>query len=159
MEIYKYSQSGDNILLKKTYIDLTKYECENMENGDILLKPINIVVDITKLKYYDFKKSVVMSCFINDVELIMTLKYKKILNYIYELIGDGVKIIINTHLNIKTVEKTDCGYQYYKSLGISIQSVDAYNCLKEICLQCIANKFNILLKIKLNDLSNIVIKL
>ena len=159
MDIYKYIQTGDNILLKKQYIDFSIYEVEFMENNDILLKPLILISDIIKLKNYDFKKSIVQSCVINNIELTIKLKYNKILHNIYELIGDGTKIIINSNLNIKTIKKNDCGFKYYKNLGISIQSVDAYNCLKEILTQCIANKINILLKIKLENLSIVTVKI
>lgn len=90
---------------------IQKYKLLNKNNGDILLQKIQ-EVNIDKfnlIKNYDFKKSNIISCSINNTEY-TKLKYKSILNYIYELIDDGVRIIKHTILNIKTIEKEDEGF-------------------------------------------------
>ncbi len=109
------------------------------------------------LEKYDFTKSIILSCFIND-DKIITTKYNSILKYIYKLINDGDKIKKNTKLNIKRNEKKiDCGFFYMEDLDISIQRVDSNKCLQEIINQCNENKINIILKIKTNDDEIVVI--
>ncbi len=77
------------------------------------------------------------------------------MDYIYKIINDGAKIIKNTNLNIKTLEKNDSGFYYVEELGISIQGVDSNKCLYEIYNQCIENKIKIKLQIKTFD-NNII---
>ena len=95
-----------------------------------------------------------MSCLLNDNEIIK-LKYKSILENIYKIINDGTKIIKNSKLNIKTIKKLDEGFYYLEDLGISIQGVDSNKCLLEIINQCIENEISLIMKIKLNDETNI----
>jgi hypothetical protein len=91
---------------------------------------------------------------LNDDE-ITKLKYKSILENIYKIINDGIKIIKNSKLNIKTINKLDEGFYYLEDLGISIQGVDSNKCLLEIINQCIENEISLIMKIKLNDETNI----
>jgi hypothetical protein len=42
-----------------------------------------------------------------------------------------------------------------EDLGISIQGVDSNKCLLEIINQCIENEISLIMKIKLNDETNI----
>jgi len=90
-------------LLQKIIIDILNYTILDQNNGDIILKKNAIinVSEIQDIKNYDFKKSSIIQCSINNKEFVK-LKYNQIIKQIYELIGDGVKIIINTKLNIKT---------------------------------------------------------
>ena len=74
---------------------------------------------------------------------------------IYKIINDGTKIIKNSKLNIKTIKKLDEGFYYLEDLGISIQGVDSNKCLLEIINQCVENKISLIMKIKLNDETNI----
>ena len=96
----------------------------------------------------------ILSCLLNNDEIIK-LKYNSILKNIYELINDGTTIIKNSKLNIKTIIKLDEGFYYLEDLGISIQGVDSNKCLLEIINQCIENKITLIMKIKLNDETNI----
>jgi hypothetical protein len=98
---------------------------------------------------YDFTKSIILSCFINDIET--EKKYKPILVYIYKLINHASKIKEKTTLNIVNGKKTDKGFVYLDDLDISIQGVDSNKCLYEILNQCNQNKINIKLQIKTND--------
>ena len=156
METYKFVQLDDgNILLQKIIIDNTSYTIINKDNGDKLLKKITNVniTNIKDIKDYDFKKSLIIECVINKIQF-NKLKYKSILEQIYNLINDGVKIIKNTKLNIKTIKKEDEGFYYLDNIGISIQGVDSNKCLLEIINQCIENEIEISMKIKLfNDIS------
>jgi len=153
METFKFTKldNGD-ILLQKIIIDNTNYTIINKENGDKLLKKItNInITDIKDIKNYDFKKSIISECLIDNQEF-NKLKYKSILEQIYKLINDGTKIIKNTKLNIKTIKKEDEGFYYLDNIGISVQGVDSNKCLLEIINQCIENEIELSMKIKLID--------
>ncbi len=153
MEIFKLVElDNEDILLKKTKIDMSKYVEKRESNGDILLKKVESIniENVCDIKKYDFTKSKIISCIINNTEINET-KYKKVLEYIYNLINDGTKIIKNTFLNVKTIEKTDDGFYYLKKLGISVQGVDSKKCLLEILSQCISCNIQIRMKIKLSD--------
>ena len=161
MEVYKFKnlENGD-ILLEKIILDDTNYTIINKNNGDKLLKKITSVNinDAHDIKKYDFKKSNILSCLINDEE-ITKLKYKLILENIYKIINDGTKIIKNSKLNIKTIKKLDEGFYYLEDLGISVQGADSNKCLLEIINQCIENEISLIMKIKLNDETNININI
>ena len=113
---------------------------------------------VSNLNNSNFSNSNIIECKING-EYFNKLKYRSILNHIYSIIGDGVKIIKKSNLNIKIGKKEDNGFTYLEDLLISIQGVDSNKCLKEISNQCIENKISIYLKIELNDLSQITINL
>ena len=132
----------------------------NKNNGDKLLKKITKIDinDVNDIKKYDFRKSNILSCLLNDEE-ITKLKYKSILENIYKIINDGTKIIKNSKLNIKTIKKLDEGFYYLEDLGISIQGVDSNKCLLEILNQCIENEISLIMKIKLNDETNVNINI
>jgi hypothetical protein len=155
MEIYKIIElENTDILLQKYIIDNNNYIIIDKENGDKLLKKINII-DIKDIKNYDFGKSIILDCKINNNNNNIKLKYKSILSHIYILINDGTIIIKNTLLNIKTIKKTDNGFYYMNNLGISIQCVDSNKCVDEITTQCNKNNINIEMKIKL--INNIIV--
>ena len=159
MEIYKMKKlDNNNILLEKVIIDTQKYTIINKENGDKLLQQNNEINinDFKYIKEYNFKKSIIQECKINNIEF-TKLKYKSILEQIYKLINDGTKIIKNTKLNIKTIQKEDEGFYYLDNIGISIQGVDSNKCLLEIINQCIENEFELQMKIKTID--NIIINI
>ena len=151
MEIYKFiNLDNDDILLEKIIIDNKNYIIINQDNGNILLQKIININD------YDFKKSQILQCFINNKEY-YKLKYRFILNQIYNIINDGTKIIKNTKINIKTLKKEDEGFYFLNNIGISIQGIDSNKCLLEIINQCSENNIKIILKIKLinNNIINI----
>ena len=153
MIAYKFTEldNGD-ILLEKITLDNPNYSIIHKENGDILLKkPTYIqITDIIKIKDYNFKKSTITECLIDNKKFDKS-KYKSILGQIYRLINDGTKIIRNTKLNIKTIKKEDEGFYYLDDIGISIQGVDSNKCLLEIVNQCLENRIKLSMKIKSND--------
>ena len=153
MIAYKFTEldNGD-ILLEKITLDDPNYSIIHKENGDILLKkPTYIqITDIIKIKDYNFKKSTITECLIDNKKFDKS-KYKSILGQIYRLINDGTKIIRNTKLNIKTIKKEDEGFYYLDDIGISIQGVDSNKCLLEIVNQCLENRIKLSMKIKSND--------
>ena len=151
MEFFKFIElDNGNILLEKIIIDYNKYNIINEENGNILLeKKITInIIDIKDIKNYDFKKSIILTCLINN-EKFNKLKYNQILKQIYNIVNDGVKIIKKTKLNIKTIKKIDEGYYYLDNIGISIQGADSNKCILEIFNQCIENNIKLTLEIML----------
>ena len=111
MDFYKVNthENGD-ILLEKVIIDNTNYIIIDKENGNKLLQKIKSIfisdVNINDIKKYEFGKSIILSCIIDENE-IKKLKYKSIINIIYKIINDGTKIIKQSKLNIKTIEKVD----------------------------------------------------
>jgi hypothetical protein len=165
METYKFIKlDNGNILLEKIIIDntlldsyakhdtntkYTKYTIVNKDNGDILLQ-LNRIINIQDIKNYNFCKSIILDCKINDNNF-TKLKYTSILGEIYNIINDGTTIIKNTKLNIKTIIKEDEGFRYLDNIGISVQCVESNKCLLEISNQCIKNKIKLSIKIKLVD--------
>ena len=155
MEVYKITNldNGD-ILLEKIIFDKTDFIILNKENGDKLLKKIKTInitnTNIDELKLYEFKKSKIINCCINS-NIITKLKYKTVLEYIYQIINDGVKIIKNSKLNIKTIQKEDDGFYYLDKIGISIQCAESNKCVLELAAQCCENKIAINIKIKTED--------
>jgi hypothetical protein len=151
MEFFKFIElENGNITLEKIVIDYNKYNIINEKNGNITLeKKIAInIIDIKELKNYDFKKSIILNCLIND-ELFNKFKYNQILKQIYNIINDGVKIIKKTKLNIKTIKKLDEGYYYLDNIGISIQGADSNKYILEIFNQYIENNIKLSLEIML----------
>lgn len=159
MNIYKFKElSNGDILLEKVNIDENLYTIINQENDDILLKKISTIniTDIKDIKNHDFKKSEILSCFVNNKE-INRLKYKCVLEEVYHIINDGSSIIKKTKLNIKTIRKENEGYYYLELLGISVQGADSNKCISEICNQCIENEIPFKMNIKLYN--NILINI
>jgi hypothetical protein len=150
--VYKFIelQNGD-ILLKKTIIDNNIY-IQQKQGDDYILKkkPSEKIVNMCDIDKYDFKKSTITKCLLNN-ETIDKNKYKFILEKIYGIINDGTKIIKNTKLNIKTVKKLDEGFYYLDEIGISVQGVDSNKCLYEILSQCKINKICIKMSIELEN--------
>lgn len=150
--IYKFIelQNGD-ILLKKITIDNNIYIQQKQGNDYILKKKQNEkIIDISDIKKYDFKKSVISKCTLNN-DVTDKNKYKSILEKVYGIINDGVKIIKNTKLNIKTTKKQDEGFYYLEEIGISVQGVDSNKCLYEILNQCEINEIDIKMTIELQN--------
>ncbi len=69
----------------------------------------------------------------------------------YSIIDNGVKIIKNTKLNIKTIKKEDEGFYYLENIGISVQGAENNKCLNEIINQCIINEIDIKMTIELSN--------
>lgn len=159
METYKFiNLDNGDILLEKIIIDNNKYTIINKNNGDILLQKNTFITDIQDIQKYNFCKSVILDCYIDNNNF-TKLKYISILEEIYNIINDGTTIIKNTKLNIKTIRKEDNGFKYLDNIGISVQGVDSNKCLLEISNQCIKNKIKLSMKIKLVDENIIIINI
>lgn len=157
MEIYKLKNlNNGDILLEKVILNDSEYIIINENNGNKLLKKIkNIKIDkIEDIKKYNFIKSDILLCSLNN-KVITKLKYKSILDNIYNIINDGTKIIRDSKLKIKTTNKNDEGFYYLEDLGISIQGVNSNKSLLEIINQCVKNEITLIMKIKLNNKTNI----
>ncbi len=153
MQVYKLLElSNGDILLQKGIMDNKNYTIVNKENGDILLKKNKTILidDIDNLKGYDFKKSRIVECKINNIQL-NKKKYRQIQTHVYHLVNDGTQIIKYTNLNIKTTKDEHSGFYYLKNLGISVQGVDSNKCILEIVNQCYKNNIDLSLKIKMID--------
>jgi hypothetical protein len=148
-------QNGD-MYLEKVIVDEDDYEIIELHNGDKLLKK-KIIKPLTlqDIKQYDFTKSKIKYCKIDDEVITSSFKYKPILEIIYSKINNGTKIIKNSKLNILTVEKTDEGFKYLENIGISYQGADANKCIYEIMNQSQQNNISISMKIELNNKKNI----
>ena len=144
------------------------YDVIILENWDILLKKKEIIIDINKdnsdeISDYNFTYSEIINCKVNET-VIDKLKYRNIINNIYNIINNGAKIIKynsfkDTSEYIQTGESKENGFYYLKHLGISIRNVDSNINIKEIVSQCKNNKIKIEMKIKLknNSFINIII--
>ena len=69
MNFYNKVQINDNeILLQKIIINFDDYDIINLENGDIKLikKKLITINSIAELKKYNFKKSIINKCLINN---------------------------------------------------------------------------------------------
>ena len=157
MDVYQLvDHDNEQILLKRINADTDCsadcYTIVRQDNGDILLKKtvITKITCIDNLKIHNFASSEVLSCSIDDCEL-GRLTYRNMLNYVYKSIGDGAKIIKNSILNIKTIEKSDAGFYYIADIGISIQGANSNKCLFETIQQCVKNDIKVDIKIKLDD--------
>jgi hypothetical protein len=109
-----------------------------------------IITDYKDIKNIDFKKSKIQYCSIGDEEFDKK-NYKSILKRGYEIINDGAKIIKKSKINIKTLKEEYKGFNYLDKIGISFQGVNSNKCLLEIINQCIENKIELYMKIKLSD--------
>lgn len=136
--------------MKTITIDDIEYKICPQPDGKLLLKPTEIfnIIRLEDINKFDFSNSTILFCEVEKRCLIKN-RYKSVLNYIYELIDDGVKIIRNSILNIKTTKRNDSGFTYNEKLGISVQGVDSNKCIYEIMKQCICNDIKLDIKIEL----------
>jgi hypothetical protein len=150
--VYKYiEQDNGDVLLEKIKIDPNIFKLEKMKNGNILLKKKCIIInEPEKICDYNFSKSSILSCSINDKK-VDKLKYKSIMVNIFDIINSAKKIKTNTLINICDGEKNDNGYVYYEKLNISIQGTDSNYSLKEILTQCNFNKIKLNMEIELEN--------
>ena len=76
-----------------------------------------IITKLEDLNKFDFSNSTILFCEVEKQDLIKN-RYKSVLNYIYELIDDGVKIIRNSTLNIRTTKRNDSGFTYNENWAL-----------------------------------------
>jgi hypothetical protein len=122
-----------------------------VDNKIIIKKKIKTLNTIDEIKLINFRNSRVEKVSINNT-IINNNNYNSIIKYLFEdIIKDGVQIIKNSILNIKTVYRDDSGFHYLESIGISYQGIDSNKAIIEICNQCKVNNIILNLTIKLNN--------
>lgn len=146
-------------LIKYNYY---KFDEKYKNLGDITV--LSTVLNLLKekkqhdVKLHNFTNSIIQSAkivYLGIEHIQSRLKYKSIRDNIYILINDRDKIIKDTTINIKPINKTDRGFTYLSELDISIQGVDSNTCIYEIITQCEKNNIAIQMNIKLTN-NNIV---
>ena len=130
--------------------DIDKYTI-TIINNSLILSPIIKIEEfkIEDILNKDFTKSKIQNCIINNV-IIDQKKYFKILLHVYSLIDKKI-IINNTKLNIKTNTIKTKGFEWYPSLGLSIQGVSSNKCITEIIHMCESQNINIKICILLEN--------
>lgn len=121
---------------KCTYIDLT---------------------NIDQLDYIDFKDSKIINTKFHFCEILFS-SHKNLLEFTYNKINDGVKIIRNSVIPIKTVKTDDPEFVYIDTLGIGYAANFESIQLREIFNQCKHNFLTLNITIELNDGSIIKIQ-
>lgn len=158
--VLKEKKSDGIIIYEKINIDTKKFDIIVNDNNQLIVKPKPQIIKIIKLEdfdknFMDFRKSKILSCYINDKRP-SNNNYFSILKNVYEIIGKGKTITKNTLFNFETIEKNDKGFKYLKNIGISIQAKDAVNTFEEILNQCV--KTGIKLEIEIVFASGNIIK-
>lgn len=147
-----HKDNGDVLLKKVDGQQFDGHDIIPQENGDILCRFVikAKVIDRKSALTYDYTKSTIKECYVsgNPVE---KLKYFIILIEIYHVIGDSIKIIKKTKLNMDLTKKSTCGFHYMEDFGFSVQRPDANKCLAEILNQCAENGIRLNMKIKMSN--------
>jgi hypothetical protein len=147
----KHKQLNGDILLVKQNLYAENAAWTMQTNGDILLKHI-IVVELKDLPAWNFLESTIQKVIAKASYLILDKpSFKTVCDLVHDLIGDGVKIIKHSILNIKTVEDTSKGWYWYPKLGISIKKTNANKTLLEIITQCKKNNIALEITILVGD--------
>jgi hypothetical protein len=116
----------------------------------------NELIELNKLKKYEFCKSKIEKCIINNKSTKLK-NYKPIFEHIYEIINDVDKIMQHTTINIIREYKIDKGYTYLKKLKISVQGVDANTAIYEIFNLCCRFNINVQLNILLTNSKKLIV--
>jgi hypothetical protein len=128
---------------------------QNIENYNISFHNGNMILTRKEKKkedifINDFKKSQILSCYINNIKLDLN-KYKQVIEYIYDYIDNKDIIFDNTILNIEDGNINDRGFKYIEKYNFSVQGADSNKTLKEIINICSTCNINIKIKIKLEN--------
>ena len=148
MNFFEVTENGINTILKLKY----NYDMILKEDGTIKITPKVIsIIDPTQLSNYAFTFSNIIECEIHGT-IISSPNYSKVLEHIYTVINDGIKIIQTpTTFHLKTIEYNIEGFEYLPDVGISYQRKDANGTIKEILIQAKHHNIHIDIMIKLND--------
>jgi hypothetical protein len=109
---------------------------------------------------YDYTKSKVLDCKINNKSVKINT-WSCCLDETYKILKTYDNIIKNTTFQnaITNTKKTDKGFKYKPSLGISRQGQDANSCMKELYTQSYTNKINLEIKVQLYNNTIVTIQL
>ena len=135
----------NNIITIKNIHDYT----QQILNNDLILTKIIPFVDEAGLFSRNLRGSCILECNINNI-IYDVRKYKRLLILLYSTTNMET-IIQNTILNISEQEIYDRGFEYYDTLGISIQGANASRTLKEIINIIKIKNYSMKLKIKLRN--------
>ena len=127
------------------------YTFATLPNNEYQITTTYLVIDNpNKLSNYNFENSTITSVTINDnVQSITT--YSDLVTFIYNLINDGPRIILNTKLSVKTLDISDPNYIYISNIGIGYQTDTANNYIFEVCNQGLINQIKLNLNITLSS--------
>jgi len=103
----------------------------------------------TNFENINFTFSKILHLKINNVQQSIN-SYKKLIEHLYNMIGNSDKIIKNTLLNIKKGQIKIKGFIFNEKNNISFQGADANKSILEIYNQCKHNNIKLLCQIKLN---------
>jgi hypothetical protein len=148
MNFFEVTENGINTILKLK----DNYEMIIKEDGTIKITPkITHIIEPAQLSNYAFTFSNILDCEIHGT-VISSPNYSKVLEHIYSVINNGVKIIQTpSTFNLKTIQHELEGFEYLPDLGISYQRKDANGTIKEILIQAKHHNIKIDIMIKLND--------
>ena len=148
MNFFEVTENGINTILKLK----DNYDMILKEDGTIKITPKVIsIISPSQLSSYSFTFSNILECEI-DGTIISSPNYSKVLEHIYSVIKDGIKIIQTpTTFYLKTIEYNIEGFEYLPDVGISYQKKDANGTIKEILIQAKHHNIKIDIMIKLND--------
>lgn len=137
--------NDENIIIQ----NIENYQISFYKNNMILTKKKEKIT-FEDLKNYNFKHSNIISCEINNIKVEYN-KYRPIIFYIYSILNNKDIIMKNSFLNIKEGKILNKGYEYIKSLNISVQGVDSNKIIKEIYHMTKLGNIKINIKIQLEN--------
>jgi len=148
MNFFEVTENGINTILKLK----DNYDMVTNEDGTIKITPkIISIISPSQLSSHSFTFSNILECEI-DGTIISSPNYSKVLEHIYTVINDGIKIIQTpSTFHLKTIEYNIEGFEYLPNVGISYQRKDANGTIKEILIQAKHHNIKIDIMIKLND--------
>jgi hypothetical protein len=151
MNVYKIIKQDDGDILLKQVKTITcgfadGYVLEPTYGGGYTLEKTShtLINEISQLKQYEFPNEGILTYGAGDSDSDGDgdiRSFDDILWYVYGVIGDGIKIIKHSTLEISTLKRND-EFHYIKKLGISVRRCNSNNngkYLYEIVHQCIEN--------------------
>jgi hypothetical protein len=148
------------LILKIPHI---KYYQQETENNILTLNSEINYINEKELSLTSFTNSEILECMILDEDgntISENKKFIKILIDIYNNVPSS-NIIQNTTMNIDIGQKLNGtkGYNYYDTLGLSIQNKDSNGTFKEICNMITINNYSLDIIIQLGNCDKIGYKL
>jgi len=139
--------------------NISKYSLQII-NNNLYLSPLEIYLKDFEVYRYELKKSEILEAKLND-NIIKNPSYYKILKMIWKLTPVNIILqhtIFNFKLDVDSI-KGDDSYIWNEEINLAFQTRSYNNAFKEIVNMCKINKYNIILKIKLNNDNIILFKL
>lgn len=153
------------IPLEVTPEEISQVSQPNQPNQVNQANPIEVpkkLVEISnkdQLKSHNLTGAKVLSCVIEGTPIEKTT-WSNSIKTLYKQIADGVIIIKDSILEIKTVKKVDEGFTFIKNLGISVRVKELRkNLVKEIFTQAKANNLSVHMEIELANGTVLVVNI